>query len=79
MRPKPAALAVLIGISQGLNDTCMRGPRWGYPLSHIRVTLIDAECHEIDSSTVSFRIAAARALAKGVLQAGLLLVEQPPE
>ena len=47
----------------------------GYPLTDIRVTVFDGSYHEVDSSDMAFKIAAAMALRKGVTSAKPCVIE----
>ena len=47
----------------------------GYPMVDITVQLIDGSYHEVDSSEIAFKNAAARAFKTGALNANPLLLE----
>ena len=47
----------------------------GYPMMDIKVTLIDGSYHPVDSSEVSFKVAASMAFQDGVLKAAPVLLE----
>jgi translation elongation factor EF-G len=47
----------------------------GFPIVDTKVTLYDGACHEVDSSTIAFEIAARAAMKEGAERAGIKLVE----
>ena len=47
----------------------------GYPFTNIKVTLFDGSYHEVDSSEMSFKIAASMCFKKGVEKASPVLLE----
>ena len=47
----------------------------GYPMTNLKVTLFDGSYHEVDSSELSFKIAARVCFKKGVEQAKPILLE----
>ena len=47
----------------------------GYPMTNIKVTLYDGSYHEVDSSEMSFKIAASMCFKKGVENARPVLME----
>jgi elongation factor G len=65
----------LPAIEKGLLEGMARGALSGHPLVNTRVTVYDGSHHEVDSSEVSFKIAAARAFIDGVLKARPVLLE----
>jgi elongation factor G len=69
----PAAL--LPPLLEALNDLRQGGGSLGFPLMNLQVTLLGGEAHEIDSTDVAFRIAAADAFEKGLRDAGVVLLE----
>ncbi len=62
-------------VEKGIRDAMEEGVLAGYPIVDIRVILYDGSFHEVDSSDIAFRIAAAIALKEGVRKAGLTLLE----
>ena len=69
--PKEFIPAVEAGIREGLES----GARAGYPLIDLSVTLVDGSYHEVDSSEMAFKIAAAMALREAVSRAEPVLLE----
>jgi elongation factor G len=65
----------LPAIEKGLLDGMARGALAGFPVVNTRVTVYDGSHHEVDSSEVSFKIAAGRAFTDGVLKAKPVLLE----
>ena len=69
--PKNYIPAVEKGVNEGLKE----GVLAGYPLTDIKVTLFDGSFHAVDSSEISFKIAASYALKKGFSQGQPVLLE----
>ncbi len=69
--PKNYIPAVEKGVNEGLKE----GGLAGYPLTDMKVTLFDGSFHAVDSSEISFKIAASYALKKGVSQGQPVLLE----
>ncbi len=65
----------LPAIEKGLLEGLARGALAGYPVVHAKVTVYDGSSHDVDSSEVAFKIAAARAFSEGVLKAKPVLLE----
>ena len=51
---------------EGIREAMEGGVLAGYPLTDIKVTLIDGSYHEVDSSEMAFKIAGSMALKEGV-------------
>jgi elongation factor G len=62
-------------IETGLREEAKSGPRTGYPLVDLKVTLTDGATHDVDSNDLAFRFAAGDALRKAVQEAGAVLLE----
>ena len=62
-------------VEQGVREALDSGVLAGYPLTDLKVTLVDGSYHEVDSSAVDFKIAASMALRNGVLQADPVLLQ----
>lgn len=65
----------LPAIEKGLLEGMARGALAGYPVVNAKVTVYDGSSHDVDSSEVAFKIAAARAFSEGVLKAKPVLLE----
>jgi len=59
----------------GILESLSVGGLAGYPVMDLKVTLIDAGYHEVDSDEASFRAVANLAMAKGLREAGPVLLE----
>jgi elongation factor G len=46
-------------VQRGVEEAMQRGVLAGYPITDVRVTLLDGSYHEVDSSDMAFRIAAS--------------------
>ena len=62
-------------IEKALEGAMGTGPRIGYPMQDIKVTLTDGSYHPTDSSEVAFEAAAALAFENAVRKANPLLLE----
>lgn len=62
-------------VEKGVRDAMIGGILAGYPITDLKVTLVDGSYHDVDSSEMAFKIAASSALKKGVLQAKPVLLE----
>jgi elongation factor G len=62
-------------VEKGLRDSMQRGVLAGYPVVHLKATLVDGKYHDVDSSEMAFKIAANMAYKEGVKQAGPVLLE----
>ncbi len=62
-------------VEKGLRDSMQRGVLAGYPVVHLKATLVDGKYHDVDSSEMAFKIAASLAYKEGVRQAGPVLLE----
>jgi elongation factor G len=69
--PKNYVPAVEKGVHEGLKE----GGLAGYPLTDMKVTLFDGSFHAVDSSEISFKIAASYALKEGFSQGQPVLLE----
>ena len=58
-----------------MREAFAKGVIAGYPLVDIKVTLTDGSYHDVDSSEMSFKVASALAIRKGVVQAKPILLE----
>ena len=62
-------------IDKGIREQLEGGVLAGYPLVDLKVTLVDGSYHDVDSSEMAFKIAAAIGLREGVLQGDPVLLE----
>jgi len=63
------------GIEKGLHDAMESGVLANYPVVDVSITLIDGKEHPVDSSEMSFRLAAKGALKDAITKAGPVLLE----
>ncbi|HOQ76515.1 MAG TPA: elongation factor G [Thermoclostridium sp.] len=62
-------------IEKGLRESMQKGVLAGYPVVNLKATLVDGKYHEVDSSEMSFKIAASLAYKEGMKQASPVLLE----
>jgi elongation factor G len=62
-------------VEKGVVETMARGGAFGYPVVDVGVTLDDGKFHSVDSSEMSFKMAAALAFRQAVAEAGPVLLE----
>jgi elongation factor G len=62
-------------VEKGVNEAFKEGVLAGYPITDVKVTLYDGSFHAVDSSEISFKIAASYAMKKGVQQGQPVLLE----
>jgi len=62
-------------VKQGIFDAAKSGILAGYPVTDIKVTLVDGSYHEVDSSEMAFKMAAGIALSDGLRKAHSILKE----
>lgn len=62
-------------VQKGCEEALGSGVLAGYPIVDIKVTLFDGSFHEVDSSEIAFKIAAAMALRSGCKKANPYLLE----
>lgn len=62
-------------IQKGVIEGMARGTVAGYPVINTKVTIYDGSSHEVDSSEIAFKIAAARAFSDGMSKARAVLLE----
>jgi elongation factor G len=51
------------------------GGMLGFPLMHVKTTMLSGQTHETESTELAFRMAAADAFNKGLREAGIVLLE----
>ncbi|GAA0524587.1 elongation factor G [Saccharopolyspora subtropica] len=62
-------------VDQGAQDAMQYGVLAGYPLVGVKVTLLDGQYHEVDSSEMAFKIAGSMALKEAAAKASPTLLE----
>ena len=62
-------------VEAGLRDCVKKGTLAGYPVVGLKATLVDGSYHPVDSSEMSFKMAAAAAYKAGVPMADPVLLE----
>ncbi len=62
-------------VEKGVREAMTEGVLAGYPMTNIKVVLYDGSYHPVDSSEISFKIAAAQALKKGAAMAKPVILE----
>jgi len=62
-------------VEKGLKDCMTKGVLAGYPVIGVKATLYDGSYHNVDSSEMAFKLAAALAFKKGVKEAKPVLLE----
>ncbi len=63
------------GCEKGFKEAITRGVIAGYPVVDVEAELIDGKYHDVDSSELAFKIAAAKAFAEGAKRADAILLE----
>ncbi|MEK9646637.1 MAG: elongation factor G, partial [Alphaproteobacteria bacterium] len=63
------------GVEKGLKSASTTGVLAGFPMTDMKMTLIDGDSHDVDSSVMAFEIAARAAFREGVAKAGPKLLE----
>ncbi len=62
-------------VEKGLRDSAQKGVLAGYPVVGLKATLVDGSYHPVDSSEMSFKMAANLAYKAGMPQAAPVLLE----
>lgn len=62
-------------VEKGIHESAVRGYLAGYPMVDFKVTVVDGSYHEVDSSEMSFKLAARAAFRKCMEQAKPALLE----
>ncbi|MCC8022409.1 MAG: elongation factor G [Clostridiales bacterium] len=62
-------------VEKGLKECMQKGVLAGYPMAGLKATLFDGSYHPVDSSEMSFKMAAALAYKNGIPNAGPVILE----
>ena len=62
-------------VEKGVREALPGGALAGFPLVDVKVTLLDGSYHDVDSSEIAFKIAAAMALRSGCKKANPTILE----
>ncbi|MCR4418890.1 MAG: elongation factor G [Clostridia bacterium] len=62
-------------VEKGIREAMQEGILAGYPVTNLKVTLVDGSYHPVDSSEMAFKIAASLAFKKAMEQAKPVLLE----
>ncbi len=65
----------LPAVKQGIQEAMLCGVLASYPVTNIRVSVVNGSFHPVDSSELAFRIAASKALKEGLRKANPVLLE----
>ncbi|MGE5123411.1 MAG: elongation factor G, partial [Acidobacteriaceae bacterium] len=62
-------------VEKGVKEAAESGVLGGYPITDLKVSLVDGSYHEVDSSEMSFKMAAIFAFKEGVQEGSPVLLE----
>jgi elongation factor G len=62
-------------VGKGVLEAAESGVLAGYPVTDVKVTLVDGSFHEVDSSELAFKVAGSLAFKEGVQRAKPVLLE----
>ena len=62
-------------VKKGVQDAMLRGPLGGYPITDIRVALVDGSFHQVDSSDYAFQVAGSLGLKAAMAEGQTQLLE----
>jgi elongation factor G len=62
-------------VEKGVRDALDKGVIAGYPVTDVKVTLLDGKYHEVDSAAMDFEIAGSMAVQQAIRQAAPALLE----
>ncbi|NOZ00178.1 MAG: elongation factor G [Chloroflexi bacterium] len=62
-------------VEKGVKESAESGVLAGYPVTDMKITLVDGSFHEVDSSEMAFKMAASMAFKEGVQKGAPVLLE----
>jgi elongation factor G len=62
-------------VEKGIEEALENGPKAGYPMVDVKVTLVDGKYHDTDSSEIAFKVAGSLALKEATQRAKPVLLE----
>ena len=62
-------------VERGVMEAAESGPLAGYPVTDVKVTLLDGSYHEVDSNEMAFKLAGALAFREGMEKGATILLE----
>ena len=62
-------------VEKGVIEAMDKGVLLGFPMTDMKVSLIDGSYHDVDSSDIAFKVAGSMCLTDGAKKAGLTLLE----
>ena len=71
----PLPEPLLVAAMEVLSEHGEGGGTLGFPLMHLKVTVLAGRAHETESNELAFRLAAADAFNRGLREAGIVLLE----
>jgi elongation factor G len=75
LKPNTLPKELVVAVEQAINDEAHGSGQFGYPLSQVKFTIIDADYSQIETTEVALQAAAVDAVRKGLQQAGVVLLE----
>src|SRR5207237_8050086 len=75
VRGGPIPTEFIRAVERGVEEALENGPRAGYPMVDVRVTLTDGKYHDTDSSEIAFKVAGSLALKEAARRAKPVLLE----
>ncbi|MGC9220520.1 MAG: elongation factor G [Solirubrobacteraceae bacterium] len=62
-------------VEKGVEEALANGPRAGYPMVDVKVTVVDGKYHDTDSSEIAFKVAGSLAFKEAAQRAKPVLLE----
>lgn len=75
LKPDKLPREIVSVVEQAIRDEAHGGGVLGYPLMHVKFTILDANYNEAENLEVAFQAAANNAVRQGVNDAGVVLLE----